>query len=174
MQALPRPDKRDAAAGVGLHHAGDGRHGGGDDERSDRTSAPHHRRASPLRPPQRLHGMREGGRLHPPGAGLLLRPPREPLLRRAETVHEKGPESLHPAGHGEVHPLRKMRARLRRSAGRGRHRHLKPRLYGQGLPAVRKRPRLRVLRPVRQSLSDGRAHGQRGAGQRQAEGCTQG
>ncbi len=136
-----------------------------DGVRGRRRGAQAHPRPAPLRPPAGLHHLRAVGRLH--AAGVLL-----PLRRRGEHVRGRQAQAPHRerqpddrARHEQVHPLRQVRARLRRGAGHQRHRLHRARLRvadrrllrqpaGDGL--------LPLLRPVRRHLPH-RRHRQQAA-----------
>ena len=161
VRRLPDVRGRQArrAAGPGARVLDPGAPGHEDRHRSargPRGAAP----PAPAHPPQSpdgVPGLRADRRLPPAGPRLRVRWRRGPAAVRAGAAPARRGVAADRPRPGEVHPVRQVRAPVRRGPGRrgdrrGRARSRSPRRHLAGRPA-----RLRVLRSVRRRLPGGRA-----------------
>ena len=156
LPPVQRRGRRPRQPGRRLLDSGGRRHGRAHRIRHRRRRAAHRARPAALRPPPGLSDLRAGRRL--PAAGVLL-----PLRRRAHQLRQGRHQELrarrrqppHPARPEQVHPVRQVRARLRRGPGHQRRRLRRPWLRLDGDHVVRPPPEqglLPLLRAVRRHV----------------------
>ena len=152
----PRQDGR------GLLHAAARRHGRQYPHQAGARQPPHDAAAAHEQPPRRLPDLRSERPLQ--AAGVCPPLPCGRASLRAQHLLHRARGSLvaeHRARPEQVHPLRSVRAHLRRDPEHRRGRFQRPRQEGAHLRRLRQDPqgyRLCRLRPVRRRVPDGRDH----------------